>query len=54
MKNYSIWECLIGIPRRDENLLKSLNLDTWGKRGKPKRKGWDIVMDYLLDNVMEF
>ena len=24
------------------------------KKQKPKRKGWDIVMDYLLDNVMEF
>ena len=24
------------------------------KKEKPKRKGWDIVMDYLLDNVMEF
>ena len=24
------------------------------KKKKPKRKGWDIVMDYLLDNVMEF
>ena len=24
------------------------------KKQKPKRKGWDIVMDYLLDNVLEF
>ena len=24
------------------------------KKQKPKHKGWDIVSDYLLDNIAEF